>query len=110
VRQQPGAIQDYDILIQASDSYCNDAVTIDNIVNEIHITSSQLKESVECVLKTINNIALATQECATGTSEIADKSSNIFNDATEVLRQANNDKNIASVLYDEIQFFKLDKS
>ena len=100
-------IKDYDMLVQTSEQYSNDASTVNQMVTEIKNSASQLNESITYIRQAIDEITSAAGEAASGASDIADKSTSIFNKTDVVLEQAIKNKGIAEKLNELIQFFQL---
>jgi Methyl-accepting chemotaxis protein len=100
-------IKDYDVLVETGEQYNRDANTVDQMVAEIKNTAVQLHESIGYIRKAIDEVTIASQEASRGSSEIAGKSTSIYQMTNEVLEQANKNSKIASELNELVQFFKL---
>lgn len=100
-------IKDYGILVNTSEQYDSDAVTIENMVTDIKNSAAQLSESIEYIHKAIDEVTISSQEGAKGSSDIAEKSTSIFRKTNEVLEQANKNEQIAKNLHELVQFFKI---
>jgi len=100
-------IKDYEVLVQTGEQYHEDANTVEVMVAEIKNSTKQLLESVHYIRQAIDEVSTATNEGANGSSEIAQKSTSIAIKTSEVLEQANLNKEIASHLNDLVQFFKI---
>lgn len=100
-------IKDYDVLVNTGKLYTNDAITIEEMVNEIRNSAAQLKESIYYIHRAIDEVTVASQEGSKGSAEIAEKSTSIFHKTNEVLEQANVTKQIAASLNEAVEFFKI---
>jgi methyl-accepting chemotaxis protein len=100
-------IKDYGVLVQTGEQYNDDANTVEQMVTEIKNSTSQLTQSIRYIRKAIDEVTLATEEGSKGSTDIAEKSSSIFNKTDAVLEQANGNKEIAAKLNDVVQFFKI---
>jgi methyl-accepting chemotaxis protein len=100
-------IHDYDVLVQTGEQYYEDASTMESMVNDIKSSTSQLSESIHYIKQAVEEVALATEEGSKGSSDIADKSNNIFHMTTQVLEQANANKKTAESLNHMVEFFEI---
>ncbi len=100
-------ITDYAVLVETGEQYDTDANTIENMVEEIRSSATQLSESVRYIRQAIDEVTTATTEGSKGSSDIANKSTSIFHKTTEVLEQAKANKQIAADLEDQVQFFNI---
>jgi methyl-accepting chemotaxis protein len=81
-------LKDYALLVNISDQYNKDAKFVDDLVTDFSATAEELSASVQGMLKTINEVAIAANEGAEGTSIIATKSSTVVEKADQVMKQA----------------------
>lgn len=100
-------IKDYGILVNTGKQYNDDANTVEQMVTEIKISAAHLSESISYIRRAIDEVTIASQEGAKGASDIAEKSTSIYQKTNEVLEQANNNKQITENLYELVQFFKV---
>lgn len=98
---------DYTVMLDVSEKYNEDAKFIDELVAEISTTSDELLVSVQEVVGVINNVAIAANEGASGTTNIADKVSTVNYRSTEVMNEVLQSKESMDKLEQEIQKFKL---
>lgn len=101
-------IQDYNFLVETGEQYNTDAGTVEKMVADISHSADQLRESITYIRKAIDGVTIASQEGAKGSSEIADKSSSIYQQTNDVLEQADKNKQIADQLGKQVEFFKID--
>lgn len=84
-------VGDYDHMVATGDQYDKDAMMILEITGNFRHGSSEVKEAMDTVTQSVNNITSASEECAKGAVHIADhmntvseKSSNIVNLMKEI--------------------------
>ena len=100
-------IKDYEIFVQTSNQYNQDADKLQNVVMEINGSAEQLYETIQQIRTAIDEITIATGEGAQGTTEIASKISDIAYKTNEVLYQAQENENSAKKLDEMVDFFQL---
>ena len=98
---------DYATMLTVADEYSKDAEFVDNLVSEFSATSEQLLASLSDVLKTIDGVAIAANEGAGGTTDIATKVSEISNKSNSLSEEALISKENADRLKQEISKFKI---
>ncbi|MDF2589483.1 MAG: methyl-accepting chemotaxis sensory transducer [Anaerocolumna sp.] len=99
-------IGDYKVLVRTGEQYHDDASSIEAFVSEIKNSTTQLYESIQFIRNAIDEVTIATNEGATGSSEIAEKSTSIASKTSQVLEQVKANKDSAVHLNEMIQFFK----
>ena len=98
---------DYKVMLDVADKYSEDAGFLDNLVMEFSSTSEELLASVQEVFKTIDGVAIASNEGASGTIDITNKVSDINNKSSIVLEQVHKSKESSNKLKEEINKFKI---
>jgi methyl-accepting chemotaxis protein len=98
---------DYENLVKMSEQYNEDVTIVDNIMNELSTTTEQVFQSMQNMTETINEIALATNEGAEGTSHIAERSVDVNSEANEVLVYADKTKKSTDKLIMSVAIFKI---
>ncbi|KEH96996.1 chemotaxis protein [Clostridium botulinum] len=98
---------DYEVMLDVSEKYNVDAKFIDKLVAEISDTSEELLSSVQEVLGAINNVAVAANDGASGTTNIADKVSKVNYKSTEVMQEVLKSKESTDKLQQEVHKFKI---
>lgn len=98
-------IKDYEMLVQTSNQYDNDADMVKNVVSEINSISEQLYESIIHIRRAIDEITIATEEGAKGSSDIAIKVSDIAIKTSDVVKHANDNKDSVLKLNEMVGFF-----
>lgn len=100
-------LKDYEILVNASHQYNDDALYYKDFFSELGITSKELLLSVENILETIENVADASIEGARGASDIANRVSNITTQSNDVLEETLKAKTSSEKLKQEVFKFKI---
>jgi methyl-accepting chemotaxis protein len=100
-------IRDYEMLMQTSSQYDQDADMVQNVVSEIKSISEQLYETIKQIRIAIDEVTTAAGEGAEGSMDIASKISEITIKTSDVVDQANNNKNSAIRLSEMIDFFHI---
>lgn len=100
-------IKDYEILAETANQYSDDAGLMEKLVSEFSSTSEELHASMESMVQVINGIAVASNESAEGTQDIADKAMEISNktdlvkkDTERTIKETSN----LSILIKEFKF------
>ncbi len=100
-------LTDYDELVRLSEQYNADADIVDDIVTDFSSTTEELSSSMQNMTKTINEITIATNEGAEGTSHIAQRSVSVNTEANEVLNYAKKTKESTNKLVNSVSKFKI---
>ena len=98
---------DYKVMMQVAETYDEDAKFIDKMVTDFSLTSEGLQVSVESILKSIEGVAEAANEGASGTTDIANRIADASAKSNEVMAQVFKSKNSADSLRAEIAKFKI---
>jgi len=98
--------QDYQTLIEVAEKYNDDASYVDNMVTDFSATAQELLASISEVITGIDAVAIAAQEGAQGTSDIANRNSSVNMHAAEILSQVVKSKDIAEQLGRAVAIFK----
>lgn len=81
-------LTDYNTLVEIGEQYSSDAKFVNELVEGFNLTSEKLRGSIQEMLKTINEVTLATAEGAEGTTNIAEKASVIVQKVDAVMKQS----------------------
>ncbi|MDF2986426.1 MAG: Methyl-accepting chemotaxis protein [Eubacterium sp.] len=100
-------ISDYDMLVRTGEQYSTDAENVDSMVTEFSATSEQLLASIHSVLKSIEEMSLATNENAKGITNIASRTSEMVDLSTVVVNKSSNSKQNAERLLELVGKFKI---
>jgi methyl-accepting chemotaxis protein len=98
---------DYKTMLDVADKYSDDAQYFDNLILGFSATAKELLDSVYDVLKTIDGVAQAANEGAAGTTDIANKVSEVNSKSNEIFEQVLKSWEAAEKLKNEVTKFKL---
>ena len=98
---------DYKKMIAVAEKYSDDAQFVDNLVTEFSSTSEELLSSIQDIMKTIDGVAQAASQGASGTTDIANKISVIGIKSNDVLEKSLKSKESSEKLRTEISKFKI---
>ncbi len=98
---------DYNAMLDVAETYSKDAHSIDELVSEFSSTAEELFASTQDMMKTIEQVAQAANEGANGTTNMAEKTMNITQKSNEIIVEAQNSKEVADKLKDEVSKFKI---
>lgn len=98
-------VNDYNNMLSVSDKYNEDAEFVNNLVTEFSSTSEELLSSITQVLETIDGVAKAASEGAMGTTEIANRVSDVNIKSNSVLEETLKVKESAQKSENEISKF-----
>ncbi len=96
---------DYKVMSDVADRYSDDARFVDDLVSEFSATSEELLASIHNVISTIEGVAKAANEGATGTSDIAMQVSDISAKSGEVKALVTKAKDSTDNLKNEVSRF-----
>lgn len=104
---QSRILKDYEILVQTSKEYNNDALYYKDFSTDLSVTSEEVLASVQDILKTIDGVARAANEGASGTTDIANRAQGINTKSGEVLEGVAKTKENGENLKNAVSKFKL---
>ncbi|WP_160679369.1 methyl-accepting chemotaxis protein [Clostridium sp. C8-1-8] len=99
--------KDYEKMLEVTEKYSNDAYYVDKLVNEFSSTTEQLLASIQDITRTIEQVADASTEGASGSTNIASRIISISETSSEVLQKASDSRDNAENLKSAISKFKL---
>lgn len=97
---------DYKNMVEVADKYREDAKFVDNLVTDFSATSEELLASIESMAHAIDGIAIAANESATGTTEIAHRTSEVNALSNNVMKKVMETKASSDKLKEEISRFQ----
>lgn len=100
-------LKDYETLSETSNQYNKDASYYKDFSSDLSISSKELSESVQDILKTIDGVADAATDSAGGTSNIANRLLEVNNKSNYVLEEVIQAKEGARKLKEEISRFRI---
>lgn len=100
-------LKDYESLVDTGDKYSNDANFVNSLVGDFSSSSKSLASSIECMVKTIDGIAVAATEGAEGTSDITEKLTEVVQKSNEVISETKDAKESSDRLLSILGKFKV---
>lgn len=100
-------IEDYKTLVQTGEQYSKDADFVGKLVSDFNTTSEELLATAQEMGRAINEVTSAANEGATGTENIAGKSTVVVERANDVLKQMNNMQISSDNLINMVAKFKV---
>ncbi|EHQ91639.1 methyl-accepting chemotaxis protein [Desulfosporosinus youngiae] len=97
----------YNLMLNASDEYADNSQQMDGLVSDFRSTAEELQESIKGMLKVIEAIASATNEGASGTTNIAQSTLLVTEKSNELLGQAALSNEYSQNLLNLISKFKI---
>ena len=99
-------LTDYDKFVAISDNYYNDAVNVNNILEEFTNGTSALKTTMSEMNHGINDISTTIEESANGTNDISSKIRNIASSVEAIKSQTAENQSIGIELKKNVEVFK----
>lgn len=98
---------DYENMLLATKDYTDDAGKVDRIVTELSATTEELLAAVENITSAIAGVAIATDEGAQGTGNIANKASESSLESNRTVEETEKVKESVDKLIDAVKSFKI---
>ncbi len=99
--------KDYTHMLEVTKQYNDDAGYVNDLVTEFSATSQQLLASLENNLTAIEGVAMAADESAKGTTDIAGRVSEVSIMSSEVMNEVLSTQESANTLKSEISKFQI---
>lgn len=99
--------QDYEEFLKIGEQYSQDAVYVESLVSDFSATAQQLFANMEGIRSSMQDISKAADEGALGTTDIAQKASEIVQESETVLQQVTKTRKSAEILKSEIEKFSI---
>ncbi len=99
-------LTDYDKFVAISDNYYNDAVNVNNILEEFTNGTSALKTTMSEMNHGINDISTPIEESANGTNDISSRIRNIASSVEAIKFQTAENQSIGNELKKNVEVFK----
>lgn len=99
-------LTDYDKFVAISDNYYNDAVNVNNILEEFTNGTSALKTTMSEMNHGINDISTNIEESANGTNDISSRIRNIASSVEAIKSQTAENQSIGNELKKNVEVFK----
>jgi methyl-accepting chemotaxis protein len=94
-------------MLTATDGYDHDALAVNDMTNELSAISEELQASIQTIMSTISQVAMAANGGATTTEMVAAKVTDITGSANDVNRNSDSTRDAAVSLADMIKKFKV---
>ena len=98
---------DYNTMLNVAGEYSKDAEYVSNLVLEFSSTSEELLSSLQDVIKTIEQVSIASNEGAEETTSIAQKIVDITEESNKAVEEVRKSKDSAEQLNGEVSKFKI---
>ncbi len=98
-------LPDYEGFVNAGKQYDEDAVHVNEIVTRFNNMSIDLKQSMNSIMESINEINTAVNESADGATNVAANTSDLVKDIGEIADAMNDNKQVAGNLTEEADRF-----
>ena len=102
---QSNILPDYDNFVKAGEQYNNDAVHINNIVENFNRMSFELKQSTENIMEYINSITNVVKEGYEGINLAAANTSALSDDIYTISKQVEQNRKVADMLNAQAEHF-----
>lgn len=99
-------LTDYDKFVAISDNYYNDAVNVNNILEEFTNGTSALKTTMSEMNHGINDISTTIEESANGTNDISSRIRNIASSVEAIKSQTAENQSIGNELKKMLKYLK----
>lgn len=99
-------LTDYDKFVAISDNYYNDAVNVNNILEEFTNGTSVLKTTMSEMNHGINDISTTIEESANGTNDISSRIRNIASSVEAIKSQTAENQSIGNEQKKNVEVFK----
>lgn len=100
-------VKDYDMLVVTGEQYSDDAKLINNMVSNLKSNTEQLYLSIHNMVKAINDVAVASEEGASETIDLANEASAVVRRTNEVLEKTNDVNKSTDRLLKLVSIFKV---
>jgi len=98
-------IGDYQMLVNTSEQYNNDADLMNTLMSDFSLTADQLKTLVQGIMFAMNEVAATVNDGAGGTQLISEKTSVLVNNLVEIQQKMNSNNDIVESLNESVSMF-----
>lgn len=99
--------KDYNVMLDVSEKYNQDAVFIDQLITDFSGSSQELLASIQEILQAIDGVASASNEGASGTTNIATSVATANDKASDVMNEILESKESTLRLNEKVEEFKI---
>ncbi len=100
-------VKDYDMFAATGEQYSNDAQLLNDMAMNLSAITEELYASIHNMAKAINDVAVASEEGAAGTCDLAREAEIIVQRTQEVLQKTNDVSKSADRLLELVSIFKV---
>ncbi|MBU3143315.1 hypothetical protein [Clostridium sp. CF012] len=94
-------------MLNVASEYSQDADFVNNLVLEFSSTSEELLASLQEVIKTIEQVSMASNEGAEGTINIVQKIGDVTDKSNKIIREVTKSQESVEQLNEEVSKFKI---
>lgn len=98
---------DYEGFLKIGEQYSQDASMVEQLTDRISRNAGELNEMIQNISEIVKNVAMAAQEGAESTSDIAGRNSDVRAKARNILDMVDRTNKAVGVLEEEVQKFKV---
>ena len=98
-------IGDYQMLVNTSEQYNNDADLMNGLMSDFSLTADQLKTLVQGIMLAMNEVAITVNDGAGGTQLISQKTSVLVNNLIEIQQKMKSNSDIVENLNESVSMF-----
>lgn len=99
--------QDYENMVKTGEQYSRDAIFVNDLVKGFEVSSEELLITIKNIGSAVNEVARSANEGAEGTTNIAQKSTEIALMTQSVMQQALDSENSVLKLHETVSKFKI---
>lgn len=99
---------DYTHFLQVGNQYSKDGEEIENMAGSINTNAVSLSNMLENITESVKNVATAAQEGAQGTNDIADRNTEIRENAGSIMDMVSQTNTLIGILKQEVAKFQIE--
>ncbi|MGO1470442.1 MAG: hypothetical protein ACTHW2_10515, partial [Tissierella sp.] len=105
---EENVIKDYEMIVDATEEYREDGMSLNNMISDLSATSEELEATLNETFNTINDISATVEESTTATTNIAEKNLNIVETVNRINEIMEGNKGVSDKLTNIVSQIKLD--
>jgi len=98
-------IGDYQMLVNTSEQYNNDADLMNGLMSDFSLTADQLKTLIQGIMIAMNEVSITVNDGAGGTQLISEKASVLVNNLIEIQQKMKSNSDIVENLNESVSMF-----
>ena len=99
-------LKDYEVMVGTGTSYHDDAERFEEMMQELQSSASEVKQTMDMVVDSVNGVKSTIAESSTGVENVAINSMELVEDIGDIAEHMNSNQKIAEALQEEISKFK----